>query len=267
MSNLAKAFRNLHSQSQLLILPNAWDAGSARLFENTGAKAIATTSAGAAWALGYPDGNTLPPEKLATVIRDITNVIHVPLSVDFEGGYSDEPKKVAENLKPILDAGAVGINIEDGEATPDLLIHKIEQVRKAADKLGIKLFINARTDVYLNDFGTPESRIDEAISRAERYQSAGADGIFIPGLCEKADIEAVASRAKMPLNVMAWADLPPANELSKLGVRRLSSGQTISQVLWNHAAELARGFLETGDSDLLLKNAMGYSKLQSLFEQ
>ena len=265
MSNLAKTFRDLHNPPSLLILPNAWDAGSARVFEDTGAKAIATTSAGVAWALGYPDGNVLPVEKLATVVASITNVIRVPLSVDVEGGYTDEPKKVGEKLKPVIEAGAVGINIEDGEGTPDLLVLKIEQVRNTADSVGVKLFINARTDVYLNDLGTPESRIDETISRAARYRAAGADGIFVPGLCESAAIKAIVSEVKIPVNVMAWPDLPSANELSKLGVRRLSSGQTISQVLWNHAAELAKKFLETGDSRVVTNSGMAYSKLQSLF--
>ena len=267
MSNLAKTFRDLHNPPSLLILPNAWDAGSARVFEDTGAKAIATTSAGVAWALGYPDGNVLPVEKLATVVASITKVIRVPLSVDVEGGYTDEPQKVAEKLKPIIQAGAVGINIEDGEGTPDLLVLKIEQVRKTADGLGVKLFINARTDVYLNDLGTPESRVDETISRAARYRTAGADGIFVPGLCESAAIKAIVPEVKIPLNVMAWPELPSAHELSKLGVRRLSSGQTISQVLWNHAAELAKKFLETGDSRIVSKNGMAYSKLQGLFTQ
>jgi 2-methylisocitrate lyase-like PEP mutase family enzyme len=265
MSNLAKTFRDLHNPPSLLILPNAWDAGSARIFEDTGAKAIATTSAGVAWALGYPDGNALPVEKLATVVASITDAIRVPLSVDFEGGYTDEPKKVAEKLKPIIEAGAVGINIEDGEGTPDLLVLKIEQVRKTADSVGVKLFINARTDVYLNDVGTPESRMDETISRAARYRAAGADGIFVPGLCESAAIKAIVPEVKIPVNVMAWPDLPSANELSKLGVCRLSSGQTIPQVLWNHAAELAKKFLETGDSRVVTNGGMGYSKLQSLF--
>src|SRR5580704_6146088 len=247
MSKLAKTFRDLHSSTSLLVLPNAWDAGSARLFENTGAKAIGTTSAGVAWALGYLDGNVLPVEKLAAVVASITNVIEVPLSVDIE-------------------AGAVGINIEDGESSPDLLVLKIEQVRKTADSAGVKLFINARTDVYLNGLGTPESQRDETISRAALYRTAGADGIFVPGLCESAAIKAISSEVKMPLNVMAWPDLPSATELSKLGVRRLSSGAAIAQVLWNHAEELAEKFLKTGDSAIVLKDAMGYSKLQSLFE-
>ena len=265
MSNLIKTFHKLHTLSDLLILPNAWDAGSARLFEAVGAKAIATTSGGVAWALGYPDGNALPAQLLAILTSRITDVIRVPLSVDVEGAYTNEPNEVAENLKPIIDAGAAGINIEDGEGTPELLALKIEKARKAAESLGVKLFINARTDVYLNEVGTPEGRVEETLSRAARYRAAGADGIFIPGLCESAEIESIVSEIKMPVNVMAWPGLPSANELSKLGVRRLSSGTAIPQVLWNHAAELAKNFLETGDSRLVSKDGMAYSKLQDLF--
>jgi 2-methylisocitrate lyase-like PEP mutase family enzyme len=166
MSNLIKTFHKLHTVSDLLILPNAWDAGSARLFEAVGAKAIATTSGGVAWALGYPDGNALPAQLLAILTGRITDVIRVPLSVDVEGAYTNEPNDVAENLKPIIDAGAAGINIEDGEGTPELLVLKIEQVRKAAESLGVELFINARTDVYLNGIETPKSRVAETLSRA-----------------------------------------------------------------------------------------------------
>src|ERR1700751_5550080 len=191
MSKLAKTFQDLHSSSSLLVLPNAWDAGSARLFENTGAKAIATTSAGVAWALGYLDGNVLPVEKLAAVVASITNVIEVPLSVDIEAGYTDEPKKIADKVKPIIEAGAVGINIEDGEGKPELLAGKIEQARKTADSAGVKLFINARTDVYLNDSESPEKQIQETIARAALYHDASADGIFVPGLCDAEAIKAI----------------------------------------------------------------------------
>src|ERR1700733_9748880 len=135
MSNLAKEFRDLHASSDLLILPCAGDAGSARIFEDVGAKAIATTSAGLSWALGFPDGNVLPTERLAAVVSAITDAISVPLSVDVEGGYTDDPKKIGQKLTPILEAGAVGINIEDGEGTPELHVHKIEQARKAADSV------------------------------------------------------------------------------------------------------------------------------------
>jgi 2-methylisocitrate lyase-like PEP mutase family enzyme len=265
MSNLASQFRGLHSSSELLILPNAWDAGSARLFEDAGAKAIATTSAGVGWALGYPDGNALPVEKLAALVATITNAIRVPLSVDVEGGYTDDPKKIPQNLKPIFEAGAVGINIEDGEDESELLVRKIEQARKTADSVGVKLFINARTDVYLNEVGKPESWVEETISRAANYRAAGADGLFVPGITEASAIKAVVDEIKLPLNVMARPGLPGAKELTKLGVRRLSAGGAISQVIWNHAFGLAKQFLQSGDSEIVVKEGMSYSKLQSLF--
>src|SRR6187200_2191757 len=140
MPNLAKTFRALHEAEDLLILPNAWDAASAKVIEDAGAKAIATSSAGVAWALGFPDGDVLPPKMLADLTARITDVIKVPLTVDFEGGYTTNPAKVGENLKPLIDAGAVGINIEDGEGTPKLLAEKIEKARKTAQSLGVDLF-------------------------------------------------------------------------------------------------------------------------------
>jgi len=265
MANPDKTFRSLHAQNDILILPNAWDAGSAKVIEDAGAKAIATSSAGVAWALGYPDGDVLNPRMLADLTARITDVIRIPLSVDFEGGYTKDPSKVSENLKPIIEAGAVGINIEDGEAAPELLARKIEKARKAAESAGVKLFINARTDVYLAEIGSPESRVGETIARAARYRNAGADGLFVPGLSEPSAIEAIVPEVKMPLNVMAYPGLPSAKELKKLGVRRLSSGTGIPQTIWSSVAELANGFLTTGDSKPLFKTSMPYGKLQGLF--
>src|SRR5882762_7088964 len=265
MTNLAKTFHSLHEQNDILILPNVWDAGSAKVIEDAGAKAIVTSSAGVAWALGYPDGDILPPKMLADLTARIIVAITVPLSVDIEGGYSKNPKKVAENLKAIIDAGAVGINIEDGEGTPELLAKKIEKARQAAERLGVDVFINARTDVYLAEIGTPESRVGETIERAARYRDAGANGIFVPGLSEPADIQAMAPEVKMPLNVMAVPDLAPAKELKALGVSRLSSGTGIPQTVWGRVAELAKAFLATGSSKPMFENSMPYGKLQKLF--
>lgn len=265
MPNLAETFHSLHKQNDLLILPNAWDAGSAKVIEDAGAKAIATSSAGVAWGLGYPDGDVLPPRLLADLAARITDVIRIPLSVDFEGGYTKNPAKVAENLRPIIGAGAVGINIEDGEDRPELLAKKIEKARKAAESAGVSVFINARTDVYLAEIGSPESRVGETIKRAARYRDAGANGIFIPGLSEPSAIRAIVAEVKMPVNVMAYPGLPPAKELKKLGVKRLSSGTAIPQMIWSRVAELAKGFLGTGDSKPLFNNSMAYGKLQTLF--
>src|SRR6267154_4238657 len=262
MANLDKTFRSLHAQNDILILPNAWDAGSAKVIEDAGAKAIATSSAGVAWALGYPDGDVLPPRMLADLTARITDVIRIPLSVDVEGAYTKNPAKVVENLKPIIDAGAVGINIEDGEGTPELLAKKIEKARNAAERVGVNLFINARTDVYLAEIGSPESRVGETIDRAALYRDAGADGIFVPGLCETSAIRAIVQEVKMPVNVMAYPGLPSAKELKKLGVQRLSSGTGIPQIIWSRVSELAKGFLATGDSKPLFENSMAYAKLQ-----
>jgi 2-methylisocitrate lyase-like PEP mutase family enzyme len=265
MPNLAETFHSLHKQNDILILPNAWDASSAKVIEDAGAKAIATSSAGVAWALGYADGDVLPPRMLAELTARITDVIRIPLSVDFEGGYTKNPAEIAENLKPIINAGAVGINIEDGEGTLELLAQKIEKARKAAESAGVNVFINARTDVYLAEIGSPESRAKETIDRAARYREAGADGIFVPGLSDPSAIKAIVSEVKMPVNVMAYPGLPPAKELKKLGVQRLSSGTGIPQMIWSRVAELAKGFLSTGDSKPLFNNSMAYGKLQKLF--
>jgi len=264
MPNLAQIFHSLHKQKDILILPNAWDAGSAKVIEDAGAKAIATSSAGVAWALGYRDGDVLPPRMLADLTARITDVIRIPLSVDFEGGYTKNAAKVAENLKPIIDAGAVGIKIEDGEGSPKLFIKKIEKARKAAESAGVNLFINARTDVYLAEIGSPESRVGETIDRAARYRDAGADGIFVPGLYEPSHIKAIVPAVKMPVNVMAYPGLSPAKELKNIGVKRLSSGTGIPQMIWSRVAELAKVFLATGDSKPLFNNSMAYGKLQTL---
>jgi 2-methylisocitrate lyase-like PEP mutase family enzyme len=265
MKNLAETFHSLHKQNDMLILPNAWDASSAKVIEDAGAKAIATSSAGVAWALGYLDGDVVPPRLVADLAARITDAIRIPLSVDFEGAYTKHPAKVAENLKPIIDAGAVGLNIEDGEGTPELLAKKIEKARKAAESAGVNVFINARTDVYLAEIGSPQSRVGETVKRAARYRDAGADGVFVPGLSDPSAIRAIVAEVKMPVNVMAYPGLPLAKELQKLGVKRLSSGTAIPQMIWSRVAELAKGFLATGDSKPLFKNSMPYGKLQKLF--
>src|SRR5260221_7941099 len=136
MPNLAETFHSLHKQNDILILPNAWDASSAKVIEDAGAKAIATSSAGVAWGLGYPDGGVLPPQLLADLTARITDVIRIPLSVDFEGAYTNNPAKVAENLRPIIGAGAVGINIEDGEDRSGFFSKKTEKARKPVKGVG-----------------------------------------------------------------------------------------------------------------------------------
>jgi 2-methylisocitrate lyase-like PEP mutase family enzyme len=259
-------FRELHAPGRILVLPNAWDAGSARLIEDCGAAAIATTSSGVAWARGYPDGNALPTRVLVAALAEIARVIRVPLSADVEAGYSDDPRAVAETVTAVMNAGAVGINLEDGAGTPDLLCAKIEAVKAAAAKAGVDLFVNARTDVFLKRLAPPERAVDETIARAKRYAAAGCDGVFVPALAEPAAIRAiVAGVAPLPLNVMAFPGLPDALDLRELGVRRLSAGAAVASAALGRARSRARAFLADGVSEALFDESVEYGPTNALF--
>src|SRR5262245_10454181 len=167
------AFRALHAPGRLLIVPNAWDAGSAALVVACGAEAVATTSAGLAWSRGYPDGNALPLRVLHAAIGEIARAARVPLTVDIEAGYTDEPSGVGELVAAVAGAGAAGVNLEDGGDAPDLLCRKIAAARNAADRAGVDLFVNARTDVYLRHLVRREQAVAATLDRARRYREAG----------------------------------------------------------------------------------------------
>ena len=260
------AFRRLHQGKSPLILANAWDAGSARLIESLGAPAIATTSAGIAWTLGYPDDNLLPPAKLADMVGAIARVISVPLSVDFEAGYSDDPAQVAENIKPLLDAGAVGINIEDGTNPASHLAAKIDRIKRTAAVMGVDLFVNARTDIYLKALRPDGERLNETIERGNLYQSAGAEGFFTPGVTDELTARAIAETVPLPLNLLARPGLPPAAELAHWGVRRLSAGSAVTQSAWGFVQGLVREFLAEGHSEIVTSGSLNYGQIQQLLE-
>jgi 2-methylisocitrate lyase-like PEP mutase family enzyme len=242
----SRTFRQLHAGPDMLILANAWDAASARLIESVGAKAIATTSAGVAWSHGYADGHALPVPLLVGTVADIARVIGVPLTVDIEGGYSADPKEAAEAVARVADAGAVGINLEDGTDTPDLLCAKIEHAKRAAARAGVDLFVNARTDVYLRGLAHGDAAVAETIGRGRRYREAGADGWFVPGVVEPAAIRALVDAVPLPLNVLAWPGVPAAAELQALGVRRLSAGAGVALAALSQARSVASAFLSDG---------------------
>jgi 2-methylisocitrate lyase-like PEP mutase family enzyme len=257
-------FRSLHDD--FVVLPNAWDAGSARLFESLGAAAIATTSAGVAWARGYPDGDALPSAQLLATVREIARVIRVPLSVDIEGGYADDPSAVARLVSSVIDAGAVGINIEDGASAPELLCAKIDAARQSALAAGADLFINARTDVYLRDLAAGDAAVEEVLRRARLYQSAGSDGLFVPGLADSLTISMIAQAiSPMPLNLMLAADLPAIGILRNHGVRRLSAGAAIAQAGMGFASKLASDFLADSCSGMF-EIATDYGATNQLFQ-
>jgi 2-methylisocitrate lyase-like PEP mutase family enzyme len=260
----AKLFKDLHQGSALLLLPNAWDAVSARLIESLGAKAIATTSAGLAWSRGYPDGNVLPEEQLIASTREIARVIRVPLTVDIEAGYSDDPAAVARLAARLLALGVVGINIEDGKGSPELLCAKIAAIRNHGERSGDALFINARTDICLGG-SSGETATKETMRRASLYRAAGCDGLFVPGLSNADTIAAiVAAIDPMPLNLMAVPDLPSIEMLQRIGVRRLTAGSAIAQAVIGRTGRLASAFLGGSMSEMFDGSAV-YGEVNGLF--
>lgn len=265
MNALATPFHQLHQQG-LLILTNVADATGARLVEHLGGKAIATSSAAVAWAHGYPDGNTLPLDRLVSTVESIIRVISVPLTVDVEAGYSDDLGRVAEVLDAVIAAGAVGINIEDGSAAPELLARKIERARQVADKRNVQLFINARTDVYLKNLVPAEDRVAETLRRAAMYQAAGADGLFAAGVTAAYEIEAICKGTPLPVNVLGFAGLPSPSELQALGVRRLSAGSGIAEFLYGAMGGLVKSFLATGQLDTHGLKALSYGEVNGLLK-
>lgn len=255
------AFRDLH-RSGLLLLPNAWDGGSAALMRSLGAKAIATTSAGVAWSLGWPDGDALPVERVVQAARDVVRAAQgLPVSVDFEGGYSDDPAAVAALARKVVEGGAQGINIEDGGEPAEALAAKIAAIRTA---VGPDLFINARCDLWLRGVGATETRADEALRRAAVYAAAGADGFFAPGLVEPAGIAALTAGTPLPVNLLAFPGLPGAAELERLGVRRLSAGSGLASAAYGRVASLTRAFLADGASAPLMEGGLPWAEMNAL---
>lgn len=257
-------FRHLHADG-LLLLVNAWDAGTARLMESLGSRAIATTSAGVAWAHGYRDGDELPVSRLFDTVESTARVINVPLTVDIEGGYSDNPDDVADTVLQLVARGASGINLEDGALPPHALAAKIARIRARCSEAGVDVFINTRTDVWLRQLAEPGApRVAAALERAHLYRDAGADGLFVPGVTEPDEIAAIASQAGLPLNILWRATLPDHATLQELGVRRLSAGSLLAESVAGHLRQRAQTFLDAPrlQADPL---AMSYGELNALF--
>lgn len=262
----AEAFGHLHTGAEILVLANAWDAASAAIIADAGAKAVATSSAAVAWAHGYPDGDALPRERLLGTISAAARVAgDVPLTADIEGGYTDDLAELAEMIRAVIEAGAVGINLEDGARSPQLHARKVEAARKAADATGVALFINARTDVYLRGLAEGHAAYTETVQRAERYQGAGADGIFVPGAKDDDLIGRLTGAIALPLNIMLLPGLAPAAKLQALGVRRLSSATAPFTATYAPLAGMIRDFLATGEASAFAAGAAGVGNLNKRF--
>jgi 2-methylisocitrate lyase-like PEP mutase family enzyme len=231
LTNKAIQFRQLHRGPGVLILPNAWDVASARIFEDAGFPAIATTSAGIAFSLGYPDGERIPREEMLARIGRIARAVRVPVTADIESGYGSNPEDAAATARDLIRAGAIGMNLEDASGNPDqplidlqLAVEKIKAAREAALQMRAQIVVNARTDVYLLPGGNADADYSEASRRLIAFRDAGADCVFAPGLKDAETIGRLAKAVECPLNILAVPGTPSIPELEKLGVARVSVG-------------------------------------------
>lgn len=249
----ANRLRALHRGPKVLVLPNVWDVAGARVLEESGVAAIATTSAGIAFALGYPDGEKISrPEMFAAVAR-IAAKVDLPVSADAEAGYGDRPEDAALTARAVIDAGAVGLNLEDGADDPEhpladlsLQLEKIAAVRETARAAGVPLVLNARTDVYLLQVGKPEGRYDETVRRLSAYRDAGADCLFAPGIRGLELISRLVLDLHHPVNILAGPGSPSIAELQKAGVARVSLGSSPMRATLGLLRRIAQELVTTG---------------------
>ncbi|MBE8720346.1 isocitrate lyase/PEP mutase family protein [Sphingobacterium pedocola] len=238
------SFKNLHRQSSPLVLGNVWDAHSAKIAEKCGFKALGSSSHAIANILGYEDGENISFDELFFVVQRIVRSVQIPVSVDLEAGYSDDPQQVARYVKKLTDIGVVGINLEDGKVedskrvlgSSTLLADKIKAIKEVTD-----IFINARTDTYVTQH---QDSLVESIKRTSLYMEAGADGIFVPLIESKEDIEKLTQEIKLPLNVFLTPNLPNLEVLGKIGVKRISHGAKLYEWLTKKADKAFSAYLE-----------------------
>jgi 2-methylisocitrate lyase-like PEP mutase family enzyme len=266
----ALRFRALHAGDDVLRLANAWDVPTARLVAATGAAAIATTSAGVAWSLGLPDGDRVDAAAAIERVREIAGVVDLPVSADIESGFAATADGVHDTVSRVIDAGAVGINIEDaahGEdaplQSPGEHARRVAAARAAADASGVPLFVNARTDTYLLAVGPESGRLRDTLDRAAAYIDAGADGIFVPGVTDPETVAALVDGIDAPLNILVGPGAPSVAELRDLGVARVSLGSAIVRAAYGLTRRGAIELQEHGTYDSL-RDELPYGEVNAL---
>jgi 2-methylisocitrate lyase-like PEP mutase family enzyme len=270
-AELAGQFLELHHGPSILVLPNAWDVASARIFEEAGFPAIGTTSAGVANSLGYPDGQKIPRKEMLAVVRRIAEAVEVPVTADVEAGYGTTPEEVADTAREVIASGAVGMNLEDGvDGKPDLLADMSMQkeiilaVLAVAAASRVSFVLNARTDIFLNGIGPQETRLARTIERLNAYRAAGAQSLFAPGVKDRETIFQVARGVAGPLNILATVGTPPVSELQKLGVARVSVGSGPMRATLGFLSRMARQLRDEGAFTMMTEGALPYADANRL---
>ena len=261
------AFRGLHEGPAILVLPNAWDVASARVFEEAGFPAIATSSAGVANALGAPDGEALDPDLHLATIERIARALNVPLTADVESGYGDDARAVGAFIGKLARTGAVGFNLEDARHKREGELYDVaeqcERIR-AARGAAPRLFVNARTDIYLAQIGPEETRFERTMERLRAYAEAGADGVFVPGVADAETIRRIAATSPRPLNVLAGPAVPDAPTLQSLGVRRVSVGSWPMRRTLGVLREIAQELRGPGSFSFTRSGTVSYDEANAL---
>ncbi|MFZ0830586.1 MAG: isocitrate lyase/phosphoenolpyruvate mutase family protein [Thermoplasmata archaeon] len=266
----AETLRALHHRTSPLVLPNAWDVPSARVFEDAGFPAVATSSAGIMVSLGYRDGEEMPRRELAAAVGRIASRLSLPLTADVVSGYGSTPRAAVTTVRMMLEKGAVGINLEDlGPSGKGLVpdgrqVQKIKAIRRLGESMGIPLVINARTDALRQAPGDDAVRLHEAIRRSIAYRDAGADCVYPMGLTEAAPIATFVDALRCPVNVMIRKGLPPVAELERLGVKRVSFGPSASYAALGLLKRASQEVLTRGTYDTLLDGAITFDDLNRL---
>jgi 2-methylisocitrate lyase-like PEP mutase family enzyme len=273
-SELASRFLSLHRAHRILVLPNAWDVASARIFEEAGFPAIGTSSGAIANSFGYPDGQKIPRDLMLQMVHYIAESVRIPVTADMEAGYGASPEEVADTAREVIAAGAVGMNLEDSvpdapSALADISLQKekIRAVAEAAEHIGIDFVLNARTDVFLHAIGAPETRIAHTVERLNAYREAGAACLFAPGVVKIETIAHLVKGVTGPLNVLATPGVPSVAELERAGVARLSVGSGPMRAAMGLLTRMAQQLRDEGSFSMMTDGAITYADANRLFER
>lgn len=264
-------FLELHHTGRILVLPNAWDVPSARIFENAGFPAIATTSGGVSVSLGYPDGENISRDEMLSAVSRIASSVSVPVSADMESGFGNTAREVAETARRVITAGAIGLNIEDSSKKkhgqlidPSVQAENIKAVKRVAQSMDVPLVVNARTDAFRYASGDANNRLSEVVRRGKLYIEAGADCIFAFGVRDAESISRIVKELNFPVNIIAGAETPTISELEKIGVARASLASGPARAAYGLVKRIAQELREDGTYDALTSGAITHQELNEL---
>ncbi|HKV64092.1 MAG TPA: isocitrate lyase/phosphoenolpyruvate mutase family protein [Candidatus Acidoferrum sp.] len=267
----AEKFRKLHHGPRMLLLPNAWDVASARILEECGHPAIATSSAAVAYSLGYVDGQRISRDEMLEVCGRIARATNIPVTADLEAGYGTTPKDMADTVKAAIAAGIIGMNLEDVTGDDErslvdlpLQVEKIHAIREAASSAGVPFVLNARTDFYLMPIGPEAARFDQTVKRLRAYREAGADCLFAPGVYDLETIQKLVKAVVSPLNILANPACPPVAEMEKAGVARVSAGSGIMRAAMGLVQRIGKEMLEARSCEMMFAGATPFIDLKRM---